>query len=259
MVSLNPLIDLFFTEFPLPDRVEKIAECGYRYIETWQGSDKSVLTEIAKACKNNNVKLVSVVLNSPGDKKISPADKTTHQAFLEQIDQYSDNALSAGCYQGIITSGEKLDGVSVPDQQKAAAEAIRKAGEITNKKNFNIVLEPLNTKVDHKGHFLDSRYTALDMVKSINLNNVKMLYDIYHMQIMHGNHTAFITENISYIGHFHSAGVPGRHELFNNEIDYAFLYKKICQFGYDGFVGMEYIPQLNSKDSLTKTLDYLKV
>ncbi|MBT9151080.1 MAG: Hydroxypyruvate isomerase [candidate division WS2 bacterium] len=77
-----------------------------------------------------------------------------------------------------------------------------------------------------------------------------MLYDIYHMQIMDGNLIQTITNNIELIGHFHAAGVPGRHEISNGELNYRYIFDRIEKSGYKGFVGLEYIPALDSAESL---------
>jgi hydroxypyruvate isomerase len=81
-----------------------------------------------------------------------------------------------------------------------------------------------------------------------------MLFDIYHMQIMTGNILAFVKENIRHIGHFHVAGVPGRHEPDACELDYAFILKEIDAMGYDGYFGLEYWPTVGDGESLKRTL-----
>lgn len=258
MLKVNVLIDLFFKELSFAERVGKIKECGYDYIETWQGADAKVLKDIADAGKDCGVELISIVLNGPGNKDISPVDKNTHEKFIEQLDRYSDNALAAGCKRGIVTTGETLTGIPFDEQKDTAIDIIRKAGELLRKKGFAITLEPLNTIVDHQGYFLESREVGIEMVKAISLDNVSLLYDIYHMEIMTGNHTEFILENIGHIGHFHSAGVPGRNEPFNGETNYPHLLQKINDAGYDGYFGLEYIPLLESRESLEKTLKYFK-
>ncbi|MHC4873968.1 MAG: TIM barrel protein [Planctomycetota bacterium] len=258
MLKINPLIDLFFKEDSFPERMPKIAECGYKYVETWQGADADLLKSMGDAGKECGVELVSIVLNSPNGEDTAPVDRSKHEAFLEQLDRFSDNALAAGCSQGIATTGPALKGTSREEQKESLIEAMKKAGENAAAKGFTLVLEPLNTLVDHKGYFLDCRAESVEIVTAVGLDNVKLLYDFYHMEIMHGNQTEFVLENIDIIGHFHSAGVPGRHELFTGETNYPFLIKKIAETNYDRYFGLEYFPELESKESLTKTLEYLQ-
>jgi hydroxypyruvate isomerase len=84
-----------------------------------------------------------------------------------------------------------------------------------------------------------------------------MLFDCYHMQIMEGDLINHIQRNIDVIGHFHSAGVPGRHEAFKGETDYPFVLDQIERLGYTGVFGLEFTPSMNEEDSLTQTLAYL--
>jgi len=97
---------------------------------------------------------------------------------------------------------------------------------------------------------------CIDIVKRVESPNLKMLYDIYHMQIMSGNLIDFIGENIEYIGHFHIAGVPGRHEPFTGELNYRYIVDEIDRMGYDGYFGLEYWPSFDDEESLRRTRDY---
>lgn len=87
---------------------------------------------------------------------------------------------------------------------------------------------------------------------------MKLLYDVYHMQIMEGDIIATIEKNIGLIGHFHSAGVPGRHELYTGELNYKDITQKIDKLGYKGYFGLEYFPLEKSEESLKKTKKLLE-
>ena len=254
---LNVLIDLFFKDLPMEQRIARIAACGYRAVETWQGGDAPLLVKIGEACRAAGVTLVSVVLNGPSDMTVAPVLRSNRQAFLDRVDRFSDNALAAGGRAGIVCSGNLVEDCTRAEQHDSIIEALRVAGEMVAAKGFALNVEPLNTPVDHKGYFLDSRDEALAIVKAVNLPNVRMLYDIYHMQIMHGNQLDFILPNVANIGHFHTAGVPGRHELFNGESNYPFILGKIIQAGYRGHFGLEYMPELESAQSLTRTREHI--
>ena len=252
------LIDLFFGDLPMERRVERIAAFGYKAIETWQGGDAALLKKIGGACDAAGVRLVSVVLNGPSDMSVAPVKTGNRKAFLDRIDQFSDNALAAGCKAGIVCTGNHVEGQSPAEHKENLVSCLREAGAMAAKKGFSLNLEQLNTLVDHKGYYLDSREASLEVVKAVELPNVKMLYDLYHMQIMHGNQLAFILPNLGAIGHFHTAGVPGRHELFEGETDYPFVLGKIAAAGYQGFFGLEYVPVLESAESLRRIKEHLK-
>ena len=257
-MKIAPLVDLFFTDSPWDVRVYEISKCGYKYVETWQGRDASVLKDISSSGEKCGVKLVSIVMNFATENEIAPILKENRSRFIEQIDRFSDNALSAGCSQGIVTTGQSVTGYDYQQQRASLVESLRAAGEIVSKKGFTLNLEPLNTEVDHSGYFLNSPFEGISIVKEVGLKNVKMLYDFYHMGIMTGNVTSFVVNNISHIGHFHIAGIPGRHEPFIGELNYPFLLQKALESGYSNFFGLEYIPQLDSPETLIKTLKYFQ-
>jgi hydroxypyruvate isomerase len=132
-----------------------------------------------------------------------------------------------------------------------------KAVELAEKAKVILVLEPLNTLVDHAGFFLDGTEESVKIVRKINSPNLKLLYDVYHMQIMQGNIIDFISKNLDIIGHFHSAGVPGRAELFETEVNYPTIIKMLDKLGYGKCFGLEYFPKLDHTKSLKQTLKYL--
>ena len=257
MIKIDALIDLFFKELPFEQRVEKIAKCGCKYIETWGGGDAELLKKIGDAGKQCGVELVSIVMNFANKDDVAPIRKESLQNFVEQMDRYSDNALAAGCRQGIVTAGQSVGGRNYQEQRIALINALHEAGEKVAKKGFRLNLEVLNTEVNHPGYFLAYPQEGIAIVKEIGLDNVRMLYDVYHMGIMTGNLTVFIEENIEWIGHFHSAGIPGRHELFNGETNYPFILERIEKAGYKGYFGLEYMPLLPCPETLVKTMEYL--
>ncbi len=257
-MKIAPLIDLFFRDKPWEVRVQKIAKCGYNYIETWQGADVDVLKSMSSIGKECGVRLVSVVINFATEKEIAPIDEANRLRFLQRIDRFSDNALLAGCHQGIVTAGQSIQGHNYQQQRACLVDALRAAGELVKEKGFFLNLEPLNTEVDHPGYFLNSPLEGVAIVKEAGLENVRMLYDFYHMAIMTGNQASFVKHNIEYIGHFHIAGIPGRHEPFTGELNYLFMLKTAVEAGYKGYFGLEYMPEMVCPETLIKTFEYLE-
>jgi hydroxypyruvate isomerase len=255
--NTDVLIDVFFSDIPLEQRVHQVAALGYKAIETWQGGDAALVKKIGDACAGSGINFVSVVLNGPSDMNVAPVKTGNRKAFIAQLDRNSDNALAAGCKAGIVTTGNHVPAQSPEEHRKNLIECLIEAGTMAARKGFTLNLEPLNTLVDHQGYYLDSREASLEIVKEVHLPNVKLLYDLYHMQIMGGNQLAFILPNIGFIGHFHTAGVPGRHELFEGETNYPFVMKKTLAGGYKGFFGLEYMPSMPSEESLRKTAQLL--
>ena len=253
MLKICPLIDLCFTDDRTwTGRAEKIAACGFDAVETWGGGDRKMLQEITAG----GLKLASIVMNFANEDKVVPLNPDNRQAFLDRIDRFMDNALAVGCVQGIVTAGQQVGSLSHARQRHVLTENLALAGEMAAKRNFTINLEPLNTEVDHPGYFLFDPAEAVSIARETGCANVKVLYDIYHMAIMYGNLTEFLRYNIRWIGHFHTAGIPGRHEPAAGETNYPFLLREIDRLGYTGFIGLEYFPLLESRASLKQTVEF---
>ena len=117
-----------------------------------------------------------------------------------------------------------------------------------SKKNIVIVLEMLNSKTDHKGYQFDNTPIAVKLADKLGSQNFKLLYDIYHMQIMEGDIIATIRKYNSYFGHYHTGGVPGRHEINDSqELNYPAIMQAILDTGYTGYVAQEFVPSYEDK------------
>ena len=255
MPKVAAFFDLFFKGETYERQAELIAECGYKYAETWKGVEADDL----KAMASRDVKLISVLVNGVTTKDYFPNDVNTRDAFLERVDKIADNALAVGCTQAIVTAGCQLPHKSYQTQRAVLVETLAKAGEMLKSRNFSINLETLNTEVNHAGYLLDDPNDTIAICKETGCPNVKMLYDIYHMGIMTGNITEFLRFNIKRIGHFHMAAIPGRHEPKRGETNYPFLFEEIDKLGYEGYIGLEYMPLLPGKESLLETKEYLNI
>ncbi|NQU40371.1 MAG: TIM barrel protein [Lentisphaerae bacterium] len=256
-MKADVLLDLFYTELPIKDRINHIADAGWKAVETWMGGDAAELKEVGNACREREVEFVSMVMNFNNDNEVAPVRKTSRAAFLERIDRYSDNALAAGCSRGIVTSGDRVTGEDYYTQLQSLTDALAAAAELAGRKGFHLNIEPLNDKVDHPGYFLVSREEAVSIVRTVASPHLRFLYDLYHQQIMTGDHTAFLAANIEWVGHFHAAGVPGRHEIFSGEMDYPYIVRRIREMGYRGYLGLEYMPALEHGESLRRSVEHL--
>jgi hydroxypyruvate isomerase len=133
----------------------------------------------------------------------------------------------------------------------ACAKILKKVTPIAESEGVTICLELLNSKVDHKDYQCDHTAWGVELCKRVNSSRFKLLYDIYHMQIMEGDVIHTIRDNIQYIGHFHTAGVPGRHQFDETqELNYVAIAKAVVDTGYTGYFSHEYSPSAG-KDALT--------
>ena len=172
---------------------------------------------------------------------VDPADREKYLARLKETIKVCKDI---GCNAGITCTGNTLASVSLAEQKQNVIDTLKAAAEIAEAEDFKLYLEALNSLVDHEGYFLDSPFEGADIIRSVSSPNIKLLYDVYHMQIMEGNVIATIERNIDIIGHFHAAGVPGRAELFATELNYPEIVKRIDALGYQGCFGLEYFPRM---------------
>ncbi len=158
-------------------------------------------------------------------------------------------AESVNCSKAITCTGNLQPGVTRAQMRATLEKALGEAAKIAAKHNFTLLLESLNTHVDHAGYYLDSSTEGAEIVRAIDSPNLRLLYDVYHMQIMEGNLLANIERELDVIGHFHSAGVPGRHEHFCCEVNYPELLTRLDKWGYAGCFGLEYFPAMDDHDA----------
>jgi hydroxypyruvate isomerase len=134
------------------------------------------------------------------------------------------------------------------------AEGLKRVAGVAEQKGVTLILELLNSKVDHKDYQCDHTAWGVQVVRAVNSPRVKLLYDIYHMQIMEGDIIRTIRDNINYIGHFHTAGNPGRHDMDDTqELNYPPIMRAIAATNYDGYVGHEFIPKGDPMEAIRVT------
>ncbi len=165
-----------------------------------------------------------------------------HDAVLASLKQDITLA-SAAKVPNVITFSGNRKGMPDAEGLVNCAIGLNKIKAYAEEKNVTVVLELLNSKVNHKDYMADHTAWGVDLMKRVNSPRVKLLYDIYHMQIMEGDLIRTITENIAYIGHFHTGGNPGRNELGDSqEVNWHAVAKAIADTGYQGFVSHEFLP-----------------
>ncbi len=268
MAKLCVCIEPFFTQLPYAERIRKIAELGFTAYEFWfhdkrfDGkalvSEKKDFDQIAELNAKHGLVTADFVFNHPdGGVVASLIDKKDRQRLLDSIEEMIGLAKKIGCRSFISGSGNTVRGLSRGKALESMVEGLSALGAVCARNGMTIILEPFNTRVDHPDYFLDDPETCVDVLEKVGNPSVKMLFDIYHMQIMHGNILAFLQKNIRHVGHFHIAAVPGRHEPDTGELAYPFILKEIDKLGYTGLFGLEYWPTTDHAESLKRTMHYL--
>ena len=160
----------------------------------------------------------------------------------------------------LITFSGNRNGMSDEEGAKNTIAGLKRVKQIAEDHGVTICMELLNSKLDHKDYMCDSTAWGVRVVEAVNSPRVKLLYDIYHMQIMEGDLIRTITENIKWLGHFHTGGVPGRHELDNSqEVNWAGVMRAIAGANYEGYVGHEFIPARDPLRSLQEAVELCDV
>lgn len=165
-----------------------------------------------------------------------------HTAVLESLKNDITLAAAAKVSNVITFSGNRR---GMPDGEglENCAIALNKIKSYAEEKNVTVNLELLNSKVNHKDYMADHSAWGVELMKRVNSPKVKLLFDIYHMQIMEGDLIRTIRENIDFIGHFHTGGNPGRHELDDTqEVNWHAVANAIADTGYTGFFSHEFVP-----------------
>lgn len=165
-----------------------------------------------------------------------------HETLIRNYTGHIGLVASAG-YTNLICFSGNRDGMDDETGLKNCAEGLKKIMALAEKKGVVIHMELLNSKVDHKDYMCDLTSWGVELCKRIGSPNFKLLYDIYHMQIDEGDVIRTIHDNSTYIGHYHTAGVPGRHEIDDSqELYYPAIMRAIVATGFKGYVAQEFIP-----------------
>ncbi len=168
--------------------------------------------------------------------------KENHEALEPKMHAAIDEAAANGVPNIITFSGNRK---STPDAEGAdnCVAFLNKVKAHAEDKGVTICMEYLNSKVNHKDYMFDHYYWGVDVMKRVNSPRVKILFDIYHAQIMDGDIVRNIRDNIQWIGHFHTGGNPGRHDIDETqELNYRFIAQAIADLNFTGYVGHEYSP-----------------
>ncbi len=160
----------------------------------------------------------------------------------------------------VITFSGNRKGMSDEEGARNTVIGLNRVKKIAEDNNVTICVELLNSKVNHKDYMCDHTAWGVDVMKQVNSTHVKLLYDIYHMQIMEGDIIRTIQENIQWLGHFHTGGVPGRHELDNTqEVQWDGVMRGILATGFNGYVAHEFVPAGDPFTSLRQAADLCDV
>jgi hydroxypyruvate isomerase len=195
-----------------------------------------------------------------GGEIVSALNRVENHARIEEgFRKYIPLAAKAGVPNVITFSGNR-DGMSDQEGAKNTIAGLNRVKKIAEDNGVVICMELLNSKVNHKDYMCDHTAWGVQVMEAVNSPHVKLLYDIYHMQIMEGDLVATIQQNIQWLGHFHTGGVPGRHELDGSqEVQWDGVMRGIAATNFQGYVAHEFVPARDPLTSLRQAVDLCDV
>jgi hydroxypyruvate isomerase len=202
------------------------------------------------------IKKHNLVCSMVGSHSLSDGlcDKKFHDQCLAKLREAIDATSEAGFPNVIAFSGNRR-GISDDVGIENAVAALKQIASYAEQKKVTINLEYLNSKVNHKDYMFDKTSWGVEVCKKIGSERVKILYDIYHAQIMEGDIIRTIKNNKDYIGHYHTGGNPGRNEIDDTqELYYPAIMRAIAETGYKGYVAHEFVPTRDPLTSLTQAV-----
>ena len=244
-MKLSLCLDMLFTDLPFVQRIKSAADCGYRAFEFWDWRDKPI-EAVAQASRAWGMSVAAM----SGNRSHALIDPAARAGLVAEMREVLEVAGRLSCHNIMM-----LSDVLAPDGSAAAAstmtrdqkiesmvQGLRALSETAEAGGATLLLEPLNTRLDHQRCFLDSSDLAVEIVREVESPHVKILYDIYHMHMMGEDVLREIEKNFDWIGYVHVADSPGRHQPGTGEIDWTALAQLLHGLGYAGFVGMEFAP-----------------
>ena len=183
-----------------------------------------------------------------------------HEDLLAKFEKAIPEVAQNG-FAHIITFSGNRRGMSNEEGLENCVKGLKRLVPMAEKARITVILELLNSKVNHKDYMADHTAWGVELCKRVGSERLKLLYDIYHMQIMEGDIIRTIKESITWIGHFHTGGNPGRNEIDETqEINYPAIMRAIVSAGYKGFVGQEFVPKReDALASLRQSIDICDV
>lgn len=243
-------IENFYRDLCFEDKFAAARRDGFEYCEFWTWKDRN-WGSVKKAIAYSGIKIAAF----SGDDEYSLINPDENSRYVEFLRESIAKAKEIQCRYLVIHSdalnkdgSAKESGKALSDETKLLNmfKILESVAPFAEKEGVTLVLEPLNIRLGqpraHKNYFLDHPQPAFDLTRQVGSEKVKVLYDIYHMQLMAGNVINTLEGNMDQLGYIHLADVPGSHEPGTGELNCHLILKALDSMGYNGFVGFELVP-----------------
>jgi hydroxypyruvate isomerase len=253
-MSVSVCIEMIYPDLPVEARIEKIAAADFKSIEFWDWRNKT-LDDIAASCRELDIAVTTMSGHRAGS-LVDPAD---FGIYRKEVAAAIAAAERVACTRlMLLTNPLEPDGkvantypnISMDQKHTQCIEALSRLSRIADEYDVEFLLEPLNTRLDHPGYWLDDADRAFGIIHEVGHPRVRLLYDLYHMGVMGRDLHRDIERNLDAIGYFHAADVPGRHEPGTGAIDFPSILRLLSELGYAGTVGFEFSPLASSDEAL---------
>ncbi|MCL2670113.1 MAG: TIM barrel protein [Syntrophaceae bacterium] len=227
------------------EKIRGAAALGWKAIEPLNWLDQDL--EAARAASDETGCWISGIVVQTADKRDAKLTRWEHgivhedarEAFVRAVGETLKAAKTLGCTTIVVTTGNERHDVSREAQHANIVKALKAALPVIKGSGVQLVLEPLNVLVNHKGYYLTTSEEGARIIREVGSPQVRLLYDIYHQQITEGSLIYNIRQYSKEIGHFHVGDVPGRNEPGTGEINYRNVFRAIAETGYDKYVVFE--------------------
>jgi len=231
-------VEMWWRDLPFIDRIHAAADAGFKHIEfwPWQGKD---IDAIAKVCEERGLEVSQFTtwgfvpgLNNPKN----------HEKFVQEIIEGCAIAKRLNCKRMTVVGGNDQPNMTQKEMHQNIIDALLLVKLIVEREGIMLILEPMNIRVDHKGHCLYGSEDAVRICREVDSPMIKINWDLYHMQISEGDLCGRLREGFDQVGYIQVADHPGRHEPGTGEIYYPRVFEALKSLGYSGPIGLECSP-----------------
>lgn len=232
-------IEMWWTKLDFLDRIRAAADFGFPAIEFWPWRKRDI-DAIARVTQELGLQIAQFTAwpFEPGMN-----DPKNHDAVVKEIEASCQVANKLKCKKMTVVGGNDQPGMTQAEMHANIIKALKRAAPIAERYDVMLILEPMNIRVDHKGHCLYGSAPAVHICREVDSSHVKINWDLYHMQISEGDLCGHLKEGFDQVGYLQLADHPGRHEPGTGEVHYNRVLRQAYEFGYRGFVGLECVPK----------------
>jgi hydroxypyruvate isomerase len=240
-------IEMWWTKLPFLERIRKAAQYGFPAVEFWPWRNKDI-PAAAALCKELGI---AVAQFTAWGFKPGLNDPKNHEDFVKEVAASCTIAKQLDCKLMTVVGGDDQPGMTQPEMHANIIAGLKKAAPIATDQGVTLILEPMNIRVDHKGHCLYGSAPTIRICEEVNSPHVKINWDLYHMQITEGDLCGHLREGMQskQIGYLQLADHPGRNEPGTGEVHYNRVLKAAYDLGYREFVGLELRPRTTEHEA----------